>query len=118
MIVGTGLGLADEVDSDSGVGPNFNGVYLTFALVGIFAFLSVFRGGSSSHLVRSQRSKGIKRVRSRTQETNGVDRFKLEVDITGNGRWVEQATGNKRELGKMATQIKAKEGMKTRLVEV
>lgn len=120
MIVSTGLG-DDSIDvsSDSGVGVNFNGAYLTFALIGLFAVVSVFRRGSSSHLVRSQRVKrtGSKaRGTSRRVEAKITDEYKLEVDITGNGRWVEQAQGSKRELGKVATQIKNQEGMKTRLV--
>lgn len=117
--VGVGLGDDSSLDSsgDSGVGPNFNGVYFTFAFIGLVAIVSVFRGGSSSHLVRSQRVKRASKIESRAPRTS-KENYKLEVDITGNGRWVEQAVGSKRELGKIATQVKNQEGMKTRLVEI
>jgi hypothetical protein len=109
MIVNVGLG--DDSSGDAGVGPNFNGVYLTFAIIGLFAFVSVFRGNSSSSSYRSQGAK-----RTRAIGTRASEEYKLEVDITGRGNWVEQATGTKRELGKVATQVKNQEGMKTRLV--
>ena len=124
MLVSTGLG--DELVDDSGVddsGLGLSDVWLTLGAIGVvgLVFVSVLRGGSSSSVSRNKRVKGTgsktRRV-TRRVETKASSQYKLEVDITGNGRWVEQATGSKREMGKVATQVKNQEGMKTRLVEI
>jgi hypothetical protein len=116
MIINQGLGddLSDLVPSPNE--PNVQGIYFLLAGLGVYAFFhSVFGNNNSNN-----RSNQSNRTHSHTSSTKQREttEYKLEVDITGNGRWVEQATGSKSELSKEATRIKKREGMKTRLVPI
>ena len=60
--------------------PIFSGVLFTFACVGVYAFGAQKNGAQAFSTVQKHGD------------------FKLEVDITGRGNWVEQGRGPSKEV--------------------
>ena len=105
-------GLGD--DSSDATIPD-NTYLILLGVVTLFVGFIALDGNKSRVTYRASKriSKSpVKRARARETESAN---YKLEVDITGNGNWVEQDSGSLAKMKKLATSIKQREGMKTRI---
>lgn len=108
-------GLGDDSDSvgDSVIPDNTYLILLGF--VALFVGYVALEGVTRRTTYSVSRGRPTKARPKQSREVKEEQEYRLEVDITGNGNWVEQSSGSLAKMKKEAALVKQREGMKTRI---